>query len=640
MGEARRETAARDQAAEPVRPEIAEQVLAYFQRNARAMDSVEGIARFWVHAERDVVHACLEALHARGLLERRLIAGTPFYSLRRPDEVEAAGVPGPMALRTEAAAPAAPAAAHAEPIAGPRESGTPRPAMQGATARLPAAEGVAPARVLVVDDDPPVRRFLVAALQEAGYVVEEAEDGNAAIRMFRARPYDLVVTDVMMPGTSGLEVLRSIKQFSPWTEVIVVTAYASLDTALRALRDGAYDLLTKPLSDLDTLQRAAARALERRRLSSENRFLVENLQARNVELTDTVARLAAVNEIARATTGLLDLEELYNNLVRLISQHLKARRVSVLISEPDSDTMRMVASVGIPEQETHGASVRIGEGIAGRVAASETPLLVADIEKSDLKGLRTGGRYTTASFMSTPLMVSYPIRYQQRRVGVINVSDKHSGQPFTEQDLEFLSTLAYQVAVAIENARLVREMENGYMGALVALIRAVEDARPETRGHSTRVAELAGTLAEALGLARGRIDLLLRAAALHEVGRLAGRASHGGRPADFWNAAAVMAAERLLAPIASLKGARDIILHSADWFDAAPIPFGGDAPSTPIEARILAVCEDFVRLTPAGAPDRETALQAAEAIRKDAGRRHDPKVVVTLLRLAQEGGLP
>ncbi|MGH9748806.1 MAG: response regulator, partial [Candidatus Polarisedimenticolia bacterium] len=636
MGEARREITERDRAAaEAARPGIAAQVLAYFQRNARAMDSVEGIARFWVHAERDVVESCLEDLHARGFLERRLIAGTPFYSLQRHGED--GSMPAPAGARSEGAAISAAIASSAARVEEAAAIRVPagRAAAQGAVPAGPAA-----ARVLVVDDDPPVRRFLIAALQEAGYAVEEADDGETAIRMFRARPYDLVVTDIMMPGTSGIEVLRSVKQFSPWTEVIVVTAYASLDTALRALRDGAYDLLTKPLPDLETLQRAAARALERRRLSSENRFLVENLQARNVELTDTVARLAAVNEIARATTGLLDMDELYNNLVRLIAQHLKARRVSVLISEPDSDTMRLVASVGIPEQETHGASVRIGEGIAGRVAATETPLLVADIEKSDLKGLRTGGRYATSSFMSTPLMVSYPIRYQQRRVGVINVSDKHSGQPFTEQDLEFLSTLAYQVAVAIENARLVREMENGYMGALVALIRAVEDARPETRGHSTRVAELAGTLAETLGLAQGRIDLLVRAAALHEVGRLAGRASHGGRPADFWNAAAVMAAERLLAPIASLKGAREIILHSADWFDATPMPFGGDTPSTPIEARILAVCEDFVRLTPGGTPDRDAALQAAEAIRKDAGRRHDPKVVATLLRLAQEGGLP
>src|SRR3989338_4975647 len=106
--------------------------------------------------------------------------------------------------------------------------------------------------------------------------------------------------------------------------------------------------------------------------------------------------------------------------------------------------------------------------------------------------------------MITPLTVSYPIRYQRRRLGVINVSDKHSGQPFNEQDLEFLSTLASQMAVAIENARLAREMEDGYLGALVAMIQAMEDLRPESRGHSQRVAGLGAAPAPALGPPPGR----------------------------------------------------------------------------------------------------------------------------------------
>src|SRR2546427_12580364 len=94
-----------------------------------------------------------------------------------------------------------------------------------------------------------------------------------------------------MPGMSGLHVLQTVKQVSPGAEVIVVTAHASLDTAIQALRDGAYDLITKPLLELDVLYRVVDRALEKRRLAQENRMLVGSLQARNVELTETVARL-------------------------------------------------------------------------------------------------------------------------------------------------------------------------------------------------------------------------------------------------------------------------------------------------------------------------------------------------------------
>jgi response regulator RpfG family c-di-GMP phosphodiesterase len=595
-----------------VRPEITERVLAYFRKNASAMDSVDGIARFWVREDRSVVERGLADLHTRGFLDKRLIAGTEFYSLRR-DLPQ--GPNANVARQSEATV------AHAE----------------------------APGRILVVDDETSVRKFLVAALTEAGHNVAAAENGERAMEMFRADAPDLVVTDLMMPGLSGIDLLQVIKQQSPATEVIVVTAHATLDAAVKALRSGAYDLITKPLSDLESLYRVVGRALERRRLSAENRLLVENLQGRNVELKETVARLAAVNEIGKATTGLLDMDELFDALVRLVAQHLKARRASVLLTEPDSDTMRLVASVGITDQEALQSRVKVGQGIAGRVAATQAPLLVQDIDKSELKSLTMGGKYATASFMITPLMVSYPIRYQRKRVGVINVSDKHSGDPFTEQDLEFLSTLSSQVAVAIENARLVKEMEAGYLGALVGLIQAAEDAWPESRGHSQRVAELASSIGRAMGLPDQRLEVLVRAAVLHEVGRFAKRPGNGDRSShrpddrpkggaaapDAWTPAEVMAAERILAPIGSLRAVREVILHSTDWFDAAPIPFSADrpGPGIPVESRILSVCEDFVRQTAGNGHDPETTRKALEAVRKRSGRKHDPDVVEILCRL-------
>ncbi len=600
----------RTAAADP-RPEIAERVLEYFRRNGDATDSVEGIARFWVHEDRHVVESTLNDLHARGLLNKRTIAGTDFYSLRKDP-------PPPSQQRT---------------VAGP----------------APQVEGRG--RLIVVDDDETVRKFMVEMLSEEGHSVAAAETGERAVEMIRSAPFDLVVTDLLMPGISGIEVLQAAKQHDPSLEVIVVTAHASIDTAIKALRFGAYDLITKPLDDLELLYRGVERALERRRLSFENRLLVDNLQKRNVELKETIARLAAVNEIGRATTGLLDLNDLFDTLVRLVAQHLKARRVSILLSENDSDTMTVVASVGITSPEVLDRPVRVGEGIAGRVAAARTPVLVPDIEKSEFRSLRTGGRYTTGSFMITPITVSYPIRYRRQRVGVINVSDKHSGDPFSDQDLEFLSTLSSQVAVAIENARLVKEMEGGYLGAVVALIRAVEDARPETRGHSMRVTELVAHVAAEMGLPDSRIEVLSQAAALHEVGRVAGRngasqaagngsgsdAAAGDGPGGEWTPAAVMATERVLAPIASLRAAREIILHSANPFDAAPAPFGGDRPGIPVESRILSACEDFVRAAP-DTDDPQAGKRALAALRQQAGRKHDPEVIAALERVAGFAG--
>ena len=609
MGEAARKQGDGIQGRSPQtgeRPDLAARVLRYFREHATAMDSVDGIARFWIREPRSVVERCLADLHGRGLLHRRVIAGTDFYSLQRD-------VPAPRPITSRAI------------------SETPR--------KRVATRG----RILIVDDDDSVRKFIVQTLTEEGHSVAAAENGKRAIAMFDGDPFDLVVTDLMMPGISGMDVLQAVKRRHPSTEVIVVTGHASLESAVEALRNGAYDLITKPLDDIELLHRGVGRALERQRLEMENRLLVANLQARNVELKETVARLAAVNDIGKATTRLLDLRELYETLVRLVSEHLKVRRVSVLISEPESDTMALVASVGIADREALGTRVRVGEGIAGRVAASQSPLLVPDIEKSELKELRTGGRYNTGSFMITPLTISYPIRFQRRRVGVINVADKISGDPFSEQDLEFLSTLASQLAVAIENARLVKKIEGGFLSALASLIQAREDSRPETFGRTRRVMKLSTALAAELGLDQAQIEILLRAAALHDIGLLsepAGEAAAPGssdRAAVEWNAAAALAAERILSPIASLREAREIILRSLDRFDAMAIPFGAEHPTIPLESRILAVCEVYVRLTPVmNAPELYASL--LQRLRRWAGMKLDPEVVEALGRLIEREG--
>ncbi len=580
----------RGAAGEGARPDLADRVLRYFDQHPTAMDSLEGIARFWVHEERGAVEGCLLDLHRRGLLDKRTIAGIDLFS-----------------------------AVAARPAAGARMAG----------------------RILVVDDDPSVQEFLVDALTRAGNSVAAADRGSRAIEMLRAGEFDLVIADVVMPGVSGIEVLEDVKGHAPGTNVLMITGHPDVEIALEALRKGAYDLIAKPIIDLEAFYRTVERALEKRRLTVENFRLVQTLEGRNRELTETVARLAAVNEIGAATTGLLDLKEVCGALVRLVAQQLKARRVSLLIIEPDSDEMRLAAAVGISDAEARNLHLRVGEGIAGRVAATQAPLLVPDIDSTDFRLLRTGAHYATGSFMITPVMLSYPIRYQRRRMGIINVTDKYTGGPFDDRDLEFLSILASQVAGAIENARLVEEMEDGYLGALVGLIQAVEDARPRTRGHSRRVAEQAAAVARAMGLEEPQVEILFRAAALHEVGRLSlsprdqGRKRGRADPAPAWSPEAAVAAERVLAPIASLREARQIILHSAGRFDAAPGFPLAEPPGIPVESWILAACDEFVHLTHYAPEDPARAAKAIGAIQVEAGRKHDPEVVIALTRLVQ-----
>lgn len=138
--------------------------------------------------------------------------------------------------------------------------------------------------ILVVDDEMSVRSVLVQVLERYGYAVTEAADGEQALKCLEEKNFALVITDIKMPGTSGLEVLKKTRQSYPDTQVIIITSHASLDTAVEALRFGAYDYLFKPFEDLALISAAASRAIETVRLTEENRRLLATLKKQNLEL--------------------------------------------------------------------------------------------------------------------------------------------------------------------------------------------------------------------------------------------------------------------------------------------------------------------------------------------------------------------
>jgi two-component system response regulator HydG len=130
--------------------------------------------------------------------------------------------------------------------------------------------------VLVVDDDRGHRTMLKTLLSGWNYTVSEADDGAAAIEMARETPFDLVLMDIRMIKVSGLEALSEIKAHNPAIPIIIMTAYSSVETAVEALKNGAYDYLTKPL-DFDVLRLTMERAMDHTHLKEENRLLKASL---------------------------------------------------------------------------------------------------------------------------------------------------------------------------------------------------------------------------------------------------------------------------------------------------------------------------------------------------------------------------
>src|SRR5687768_8217502 len=132
------------------------------------------------------------------------------------------------------------------------------------------------ATLLVADDDPGLRESLQRTLTRAGHRVMLASDGRAALEQLRAGGVDLVLTDLKMPGLTGLELLRAGKEVAPDVDVILLTAFGTVEEAVSAMKDGAYDFLTKPFRR-EQLLKLVDKALERRALIEKNKALQQRL---------------------------------------------------------------------------------------------------------------------------------------------------------------------------------------------------------------------------------------------------------------------------------------------------------------------------------------------------------------------------
>lgn len=152
------------------------------------------------------------------------------------------------------------------------------------------------ARILVVDDDEAHRSMLRTMLRSWGYAVDEADDGEAAIAAVREHAYDAVLTDVRMARVDGIGALRGILEYNPALPVVLMTAYSSVETAVEALRLGAYDYLIKPL-DFDRLRHTLEQAREQSRLKVENRELRRQLSDAAATGTGIIGRSTALREM-------------------------------------------------------------------------------------------------------------------------------------------------------------------------------------------------------------------------------------------------------------------------------------------------------------------------------------------------------
>lgn len=309
---------------------------------------------------------------------------------------------------------------------------------------------MAEGKILVLDDEPRMVDSLKTLLTMEGYQVTGEVNAEAAIKHMDRTDFDLIITDIKMPKLDGIEIMRRVREKTPNLCVVLITGYASIDTAKYAVEEGAFGYLTKPL-EIDELKLVVARGLEKRKSEIEKFQLLEALKIANETLQVKLAQLDALSSAGNLLATTIDLKEALTAILSLTIDVIGAKIGSVMILDQVREELYIGASCGLEENVVQNTRMKLGSSISGHVAKTRRPLIVEDIERDKRFSRINREKYESKSLISAPLI------YKDRLFGVINLNNKQNGQPFTTDDLRLLSAIAIPAAVAIDRANLIAD---------------------------------------------------------------------------------------------------------------------------------------------------------------------------------------
>ena len=519
-------------------------------------------------------------------------------------------------------------------------------------------------KILLVDDEPNIRNLLRELLGRDEYHIDACANGQEAIEHAEVTRYDMVITDLKMPGISGVELIRAIKQNSPETVAVLITGYATVETAIEALRHGADDYVTKPFN-IEELRKVVHRGIESRQFRRKNRDLVDMLKQANTdlkrhknELKHEVARtseslletnkrleqrvkqLNTIMKVTQAVTSILDLERLLDFCLKLLGREMQVENSSIMLVQPDGQHLMVKASYGARTDNIMGKEHRMGDGVAGWVAEYRESLLISDVETSPAFSTEYSRTYPNKSFLSVPLI------HQDRTLGVLNLTGKTTGEPFIEQDRDFAVAIAGQIAVAIENARLCEAIQKNCLSAVQALAESLEARDPYTSGHSSRVTDLAVRVAKTLGVSQTGVDTLRYAGRLHDIGKLGISEATLHKSTELSDDDWMMIrehpvkGERIIHSLGFIERVTPIVRYHHERWDGTGYPDGLKGEEIPFLTRILSIADCYDAMT-SQRPYR-SAMSHKEAmfeIEAEMSKHFDPSLVPQFGRVVRSGAV-
>ena len=306
--------------------------------------------------------------------------------------------------------------------------------------------------VLIIDDEIGIREMLSYELSQSGYETTTAEDGITALEIIKQHKFDLAITDLKMPGMSGEETVAALKNVDPDLEIIVATGYATVETAVQCMKNGAYDYIQKPFN-LSELQILLEKAMEKSHLHG----------------------VVALYEASRALLSTLKYPDLIHLIANTAIRIMRATASGLILKQKEG------ADYGFYKQaEHHTPSDALLRKLIEQSGDKRIPLLVPSPENQDI-----GKDLLAEHFISA---IIYPLATGERTIGSL-VLLRNEGQPlFTVSEMQRGTVFATQITLAMDNANLYGELEKKMQELTSAQDQLVQ----------TEKMALAGRLAEAV----------------------------------------------------------------------------------------------------------------------------------------------
>lgn len=303
--------------------------------------------------------------------------------------------------------------------------------------------------VLVIDDEEVVRAVLERILTKEGNQVSLAATGQEGIAKIKEQGFNLIMLDLKLPDFSGIEVLKQIREKSPEIEVIIMTGFASYETAVDALKEGAYDYIEKPFSDINQVANVCEKAMERGRLREENRKLTadlakinEELKKANANLRRKMAQFATLYQLGQLLNSTSDMEKILDLSIDFLAKGFAVDCGAVMLI--DGEELIIKRARGLSPGTVKDFRIKLGEGKIGKVLKEEKRVLIKDFKDDPLfqAKISSADKKEIESFFSTPL------RAVNKVVGALTVFKLREGS-FDEENMNIFSLFASQIAPAI-----------------------------------------------------------------------------------------------------------------------------------------------------------------------------------------------